>query len=162
MAMIMALGFSGVALAASFDEADAAFLSRVENTQWLDSTGKPLTRILRDAQGRVEHLRLSGMRLSAADFVALGRIRTLRSLVLYDTNTRDEHLRQLRELQHLEVLNLTSTEVTDAAVDEILKLKSLRALCLGNVTVGPEAVARLKEHFRAHQKPLSLGYSLRK
>jgi hypothetical protein len=59
-------------------------------------------------------------------------------------------------------LNLTSTEVTDAAVDEIMKLESLRSLCLGNVAVTPEAVARLKEHFRTHKRRLSLGYYQRK
>ena len=53
-------------------------------------------------------------------------------------------------------------EVSDAAIDDILKLESLRSLCLGNVAITREAVDRLKEHFRAHERQLSLGYSKRK
>jgi hypothetical protein len=160
--MITPIGLTAILLAALIQEGAPDFISRVENTELLDSTGKSIPRIQRDAAGNVEYLRLNGMQLSAADFAAIGRIKTLRSLVLYRTKVTNENLRQLRALPHLEALNLTSTEITDAAVDEILKLESLRSLCLGNVAVTPEAVARLKEHFRAHERRLSLGYTQRK
>jgi hypothetical protein len=116
--MITAIGLTAFALTAWIDDVDADFIARVENTEWLDNMGKPIPRVQRDANGSVEKLRLSGMRLSADDFAAIGRIRTLRILDLYRTNVTNADLRQLREVPHLEGLNLTSTEVSDAAVDE--------------------------------------------
>jgi hypothetical protein len=163
--MITAIGLMAMLTALINDvETDVvgAFLLHVESTPLLDSTGKPLPRIGRDANGNVETLQLSGMQLSSDDFAAIGRIRTLRSLVLFRSNVTDENLRQLRGLPRLESLNLSSTDVSDAAIDEIVKFKALRSLCLGNVAVTPEAVARLKEHFHAHERRLSLGYSQRK
>jgi hypothetical protein len=160
--MITAIGLTAIVLTTLINDADAEFISRVENAAYLDSNGKPMPRIVRDAQGDVEKLRLSGVQLSADDFAAIGRLRALRSLDLYRSNVTNADLRQLRKLPHLEGLNLTSTEVTDAAVDEIMKLESLRSLCLGDVAVTPEAVARLKEHFRTRDRRLSLGYSQRK
>jgi hypothetical protein len=158
--MITAIGLTAIALTALIQDAD--FISRVEKTAWLDSNDKPIPRIVRDARGRVEKLSLCGMKLSADDFAAIGRLKALRSLNLYRTNVTNANLRQLRNLTHLEGLNLTSTEISDAAVDEIMKLESLRSLCLGNVAVTSEGVARLKEHFRTRERRLSLGYSQRK
>jgi hypothetical protein len=160
--MITAIGLTAIALTTLLNDGDAGFISRVENTAWLDSEGKPIPRVVRDANGDVEKLRLSGMRLSADDFASIGRLRALRFLDLYRTNVTDADLRQLRQLPRLEGLNLTSTEVTDGAVDEIIQFESLRSLCLGNVAITPEAVARLKEHFRTRKRQLSLGYSQRK
>lgn len=160
--MITAIGLTAIALAALLNDVNADFIARVENTEWLDSAGKPIPRVLRDADGNVEHLRLSDMQLSADDFAAIGRLRTLRFLSLYRTNVTNADLRQLHALPRLEGLNLTSTEVTDAAIDEILKLESIRSLCLGNVAITPAAVSRLKEHFRTQNRRLSLGYSQRK
>jgi hypothetical protein len=160
--MITAISLTAVALTTLFNNMDPDFISRVESTPWLDGDGKPIPRVVRDAGGDVEELRLSGMRLSADDFAAIGRLRTLRILNLYRTNVANADLRQLRKLSHLEGINLTSTEVTDAAVDELMKLEALRSLCLGDVAVTPEAVARLKEHFRSRGRRLSLGYSQRK
>jgi hypothetical protein len=160
--MMTAIGLTAIALAALLNDGDAGFIARVENTAWLDSNEKPIPRVVRDANGDVEDLRLSGMQLSADDFATIGRLRTLRFLNLYRTNVTNADLRQLRQLPRLEGLNLTSTEVTDGAVGEIIKLESLRSLCLGDVAITPEAVARLKEHFRTHGRRLSLGYSQRK
>jgi hypothetical protein len=126
-----------IAIAVSINGADADFIAHVENTQLLDGDGKPLPRVLRDAEGNVQRLRLSGMQLSEGEFAAIGRIKTLRFLDLYRTNVTDANLRQLRELSRVEGLNLTATEVTDAAVDELMKFESLRTLCLGNVAVTP-------------------------
>jgi hypothetical protein len=162
LAMITVIGLTAVALAASINDGEAAFLARVEKIALLDSTGKPFPRIERDASGNVEKLWLNGMQLSADDFATLGRLKTIRQLTLYRTNVTNADLRSLRALPHLEGLNLTSTEITDAGIDEIIKLESLRSLCLGNVAVAPEAVAKLKEHFRSQGRRLSLGYSQRR
>jgi Leucine-rich repeat (LRR) protein len=160
--MIIAIGLTAIALIGWNNDVDADFISRVENTDLLDSEGHSIPRVERNADENVERLELSGMQLSAEDFASIGRLKTLRFLDLYRTNVTNADLRQFRELTHLEGLNLTSTEVSDAAIDEILKLESLRSLCLGNVAISREAVDRLKEHFRAHERRLSLGYSLRK
>ena len=166
--MISAIGLTAIFITALFNDIDAEFISRVETTAWLNgdgkpvhdpTTGKPLSRIERDAEGKVKTLRLDEMQLSADEFAVVGRMETLRVLVLFRTNVTDENLRQLRALPQLEGLNLSSTEITDAAVDEIIQFKSLRSLCLGNVKVSPEPVVRLKEYFRTHEKRrLSLGY----
>jgi hypothetical protein len=170
--MIPSIALTAILLTALVDDVESVFISRVTNTAWLDGNGKPvhdpttrktIPRIERDANGNVRTLRLNEMQLSADEFAAIGRIKTLRVLVLFRTNASDENLRQLRGLPHLEGLNLSSTEITDAAVDEIIKFKTLRSLCLGNVAVTPKAVARLKEHFRTQEKRgLSLGYYQRK
>jgi len=160
--MITAISFTAIALSTLLNTADAEFISRVEAAELLDSSGKPIPRVKRDADGNVESLQLNEMQLSADDYAAIGRLKSLRSLSLFRTNATNAAVRQLVDLPHLEALNLTSTEVTDAAIDEIMKLKSLRSLCLGNVAITPEAVARLKAQFRIQKRQLSLGYSRRK
>src|SRR5688572_9693656 len=97
--MLTALTLAGIALLAvdpADADVDASFISRVENTPWLDSGGKPFPRVGRDSQGNVEKLGLSGMQLSAEEFAAIGRIKTLRFLNLHTTNVTDADLRQLR------------------------------------------------------------------
>lgn len=160
--MITAIGFAAIALTALVSNADADFIMRVEAAELLDSSGKPIPRVKRDANGNVVTLQLNDMQLSAEDYAAIGRLKSLRSLCLFRTNATNAVVRQLVDLPHLEALNLTSTEVSDAAIDEIMKFKSLRSLCLGNVTITPEAVVRLKAHFRLQERRLSLGYSRRK
>jgi hypothetical protein len=160
--MIIAIGLTAIALIGWNNDVEADFISRVENTELLDSAGHSIPRVQRNADGNVDKLHLNGMQLSAEDFAAIGRLKTLRFLTLYRTNVTNADLRLLCELP-LEGLNLTSTEVSDAAIDEILKLESLRSLCLGNVAITRDAVDRLKEDFfRAHEKRLSLGYSQRR
>lgn len=149
--MITSLCLSAIVLTALVGGVDADFLSRVENTKWLDSQGKPIPRIGRDADGNVEKLQLDGIQLTPEDFAAIGRLRALRFLGLQRTNVTDADVRKLRELPHLQGLSLTNTEITDASIDEIMKFESLRSLCLGNVAVTPEAVARLKAHSRTQE-----------
>jgi hypothetical protein len=156
------IGLSAIALTAWVGNPDSKFIARVETSVWLDSNGKPIPRIYRDTEGNVDSLRVSGMKLSADDFGAIGTIRTLRVLDLSRTNVTNADLRQLRRLPHLVCLKLSSTEISDEAIDEIMKFDSLRTLCLGDVAITPGAVARLKEHFDAQHRRLALGYSPRK
>lgn len=160
--MITVLCLATIVLTAFAGDVDADFLSRVESAKWLGSNGTPIPRIKRDADGNVETLQLDGIQLTAEDFATIGRFRTLRFLGLQRTNVTNADLRKLRELPHLKGLSLTNTEISDVAIDEIVKFESLRSLCLGNVAVTPEAVARLKAHFRDQERLLSLGYSQRK
>lgn len=142
--------------------ADIEFLMRVEQTEYRNSKREPISRIVRDSDGKVVRLRLSHMQLSAKDFDAMGHIESLRQVALDHTNVTDADLRTLRTLPHLESLVLNSTEITDEALDEIRRFPALRSLCLGSVAVTPEAVDRLKMHFRAQGRRLGLGYSQRK
>src|SRR5262245_32402439 len=119
--MIIVIGLTAIALVGWNNDVDADFISRVENTEWLDSKGNSFPRVKRNADGNVEKLGLGGMQLSAEDFAVIGRLKTLRFLDLNRTNVTNADLRQLRELTHLEGLNLTCTDVSDAAIDEILK-----------------------------------------
>ncbi len=63
----------------------------------------------------------------------------------------------------MEDLNLSDTEITDKVVDSIAKMKNLKAVCLGNVNVHPEAIEKLKEHNRARKGSdrLRFGYTQR-
>ena len=160
--MMTAIGLTTIALFVFVADADADFLSRVENAKLATSDGKPFPRVERDAEGKVVKLTLSRMQLSAENFAAIGRIKTLRFLVLNSTNVTNADLRKLCELPALEGINLTSTDVTDEAIDSLVKVDSLKSLCLGDVAITPQAVARLKEHFRKQDKRLALGYGQRK
>jgi hypothetical protein len=150
---------TAIVLLALFNDADANFISRVEHTAWRDSAGKSFPRIERDDEGHVQKLSLSQMQLSSDDLKAIGHLKTLRNLDLFRTNITNSDLQQLiHELPQLQGLNLTSTRISDAAIDDIMKLESLRSLCLGDVDVTPEAVGRLNEHFLKNKRRLSLGY----
>ena len=147
--------------AASLADGDAMLIVRAEGTPLRLYDGQAIPRVERDAEGNVVRLDLSGMTLSPEEFAALGRLTSLKRLTLFKTNVKDADLRLLRGLTHLEGLNLTSTEISDAAVAEIMNVKSLRSLCLGNVAVTPEAITKLKDHFLAQGRTLSLGYARR-
>jgi hypothetical protein len=80
---------------------------------------------------------------------------------LFRTNFGDGDLKRLAKCTHLESLNLTGTDVSDEAVGSLLELKGLKYLCLGGVRMSPEAVAKLKEQFRAQGQDVRVGYSRR-
>ena len=160
--MITAVGLTAISLFCFSADTDAAFPTRVENAKLEDSKGEPFPRIERDAEGKITKLTLSKMQLSADDFAAIGRVKSLRILVLNSTNVTNADLRKLCDLPALEGINLTSTEVTDEAIDSLLKAQSLKSVCLGDVAISPGAVARLKEHFKKQDKRLALGYAQRK
>lgn len=160
--MLMYIVLTSIVLAAPCADADVEFLARVEQSVLSDSTGKRISRIERDSDGIPIRLLLNGMTLSADDFAAIGRLKSLRSVVLYNTNVADADLRHLRALPYLQGISLSNTEITDAAMDELMKFESLKSLCLGNVAVSPDAVDRLKDHFRSRNQRLAVGYSRRK
>jgi len=142
-------------------QADADFLARVERTELL-ANQKPFPRIEKDPEGNVLRLRLDGMTLSADEFAALGRLKTLRGLTLNKTNVTTADLRRLQPLERLEGMQLNSTELGDDAMSELVKFPALRWVCLGNVAITPEAIARLKDDFQSADRRLSLGYSQRR
>ena len=145
----------------SLGQADADFLARVERTELLAGQ-KPFPRIEKDPEGNVVQLRLDSMTLSADEFAALGKLKTLRYLALNKTNVTTGDLRRLQTLERLEGMQLNSTELGDDAMSELVKFPALRSVCLGNVAITPEAIARLKDDFQSADRRLGLGYSQRK
>jgi len=124
--------------------------------------GKLESRVERDDAGHVTWLMLAGMSLSHDEVVEIGGLEHLKTVVFYQTNIKDADLTELKRCGELAHLNLTDTEITDAAIDTILELKSLKTVCLGNVKVTPEAVARLKQANRSRTHQLRYGYFERK
>jgi hypothetical protein len=62
----------------------------------------------------------------------------------------------------LESLNLTSTAVTDKAIDELVQMPRLKTLCLGSVKISQAGIDKLKAHARTQGRDLQLGYSEKK
>jgi len=150
-----------LALLSVAGDTEVGLIARVERTELL-AGNKPVQRIEKDAEGNVIRLRLDGMQLTADEFVALGRVTTLRHLALNKTNVTAADLRQLRGLKQLQGLQLNSTALADDAVGELIRIPALRSVCLGSVAITPEAISRLKEEFESADRKLSLGYSQRK
>lgn len=159
----ISLAITVLLLASSASAAD--IVARAEAAPELrSSNGKLIPRVVRDDDGHVIRLLLNDITLSPEDVAGLSRLEHLRSLVLLRTGFTDGDLEKLTGCRRLEHLNLTSTEVTDDAIDTILRFKNLTTLCLGNVRISPQAVEKLRERNResASGKPLRWGYSQRK
>lgn len=140
----------------------ADIVARATATELRRTNGNVVPRIERDKDNRVVRLLLNDMELSPEEVVDLGKLKYLRSLVLFRTNITDEDLAHLGQCKDLEHLNLTGTEVTDAAIETILKFDRLKSLCLGNVNITPKALDKLKERNRRGGERLRWGYSQRK
>jgi hypothetical protein len=140
----------------------AGIVTRAEITELRRADGTAVTRVERDKDGNVVQLLLNDMQLSSDEVVELGSLVHLRRLGLFQTNFQDGDLQHLNRCRSLKSLNLTSTEVTDAAVQALLELDKLEYLCLGNVNVTPNAILKLKDCANARGQDLKLGYSQRK
>lgn len=139
----------------------ASIVTRAETTELRHLDGSKISRVKRDADGRVTELLLTNMTLSREDIEELGRQPELRRLVLYKTNFGDAGVKHLAKCTHLESLNLTSTAVSDDALKDIAEFKNLKYLCLGDVKVTQAAVEVLKERFQMRMQDVRLGYSQR-
>ena len=83
------------------------------------------------------------------DFAELGGLEHLRRACSgCRTDFTDGDLAHLKRCKRLEHLNLTSTGVSNDAIDTILELESLRSLCLVDVNITPNAIEKLKERNR--------------
>jgi hypothetical protein len=137
-------------------------VGRAEKTDLRRSDGSAVSRVERNTAGDPTGLLLNDMQLTPAEVADFGRLPELRRVVLFRTNVGDGDLKHLAKCPHLEGLNLVGTGVTDEAVPALLELKALKYLCLGDVRMSPEAVAKLKEGFRARGQSVRVGYSRRK
>jgi hypothetical protein len=140
----------------------ADLVTRAETTELRSSDGKLFHRVERDSAGNVTGLHLNDMKLSPKDVAELGTLSELRRIVLFRTNFRNEDMAKLSDCKKIESLNLTSTQVTDDAIDAVTKFTNLKYLCLGDVDVSPEAIAKLKATFDARAQVVKMGYSRRK
>ncbi len=164
--MVQHIVFAITALLISSSVSAAGVVARAETTDLRRTNGTVVPRVVRDEDGNVTRLLLNDMKLSPEDVAELGSLDHLRALVLFRTNFRDGDLAPLRQCKRLEHLNLTSTEVSNEAIDTILKLERLKSLCLGDVNITPDAIEKLKERNRTRDRRrdqyLRWGYSQRK
>lgn len=137
-------------------------VDRAEATQLLRSRGVVVPRVVRDDQGHVTRLFLSGMTLSAEEVKELCELPRLRVLVLLQANIKDADVATLTKCPRLEHLNLCGTEVSDAVIDSLIQLESLKTICLGGVNVSPQAMAELRDYNETRKPKLRWGYSQRK
>lgn len=162
MKVLLRHSITAVLLLATSLVASGDFIARAEAEIRRNSKGKVLPRVVRDKDRQVIRLFLNGMTLSAAELAELKNHKRLKALVLFRTNITDHDLKHVEACKNLEHLNLTSTQVTDAAVESILKLGKLKTVCLGNVKIAPEALDKLRAQNRRRDEPLRWGYSQRK
>jgi thiol-disulfide isomerase/thioredoxin len=132
---------------------------RADSTPLLRSDGSTVRRVEKDQDGNITELLLNDLQLSPRDIEELAMLVHLRRLVLRQTNFADKDLPCLSGCTLLEHLDLSRTEVTDAAVDHILALKKLKSLCLGNVNISADAIARLRNGLHSRGQVVRLGYS---
>ncbi len=147
-----------------FKEVPLGIVARAEATNLQRSGGKLEPRVVRDENGHVTRLALNDMKLSPEDAADLGKLEHLQSIVLFRTGFTDGDLEKLTACRKLKHLNLTSTEVTDDAIEMILKFENLESLCLGDVRISPAAMEKLKQRNRnqTSDKQLRWGYRQRK
>jgi len=75
----------------------------------------------------------------------IGQLSNLTRLELNNNPITDQGLQQgLQELQHLEVLNMYGTQITDASIPIIAKMKSLRRIYLWQTEVSPAGMQQLE------------------
>ena len=146
-----------------FKEVPLGIVSRAEAAELRDSHGVLVPRVVRDEEGHVTRLVLNDFKLSPEDVADLGKLEHLRAVVLFRTGFTDGDLEMLTACRKLRHLNLTSTEVTDDAIDSILKFENLESLCVGDVRISPAAMEKLRERNRNQTsgKQLRWGYQQR-
>jgi hypothetical protein len=63
----------------------------------------------------------------------------------FNKNFRDEDLRHLAEIKHLEIIWVQNIPFTDRSLEELARLKNLRFIDLGNTNVTDAGVDRLRK-----------------
>jgi Leucine-rich repeat (LRR) protein len=76
--------------------------------------------------------------------VAIGKIKTLKSLNLDKTNIGDVGIEHLENLAQLEFLSLRNTSVSDKSAKSLARLSNLKTLDLSGTKVTDETMAALK------------------
>ncbi len=97
----------------------------------------------------LEHFNLSILHIGDAPMgdvgaVAIGKIKTLKSLQLDKTNIGDVGIEHLENLTQLEFLSLRNTSVSDKSAKALARLSNLKTLDLSGTKVTDEMMAALK------------------
>ncbi|HEX6226210.1 MAG TPA: FN3 associated domain-containing protein [Chryseolinea sp.] len=93
---------------------------------------------------QVVSIDLGNSTASDADLKALTEFPHLQKLHLQNLSITDDMLQYLRGLRYLEVLNLSGTNISGKALDEISKWKNLKKLYIYNTPVEPGAIQSLR------------------
>ena len=88
---------------------------------------------------------LGNSEVADGDLKSVATFTHLQRLYLQNTKTGDEGVKNLRDLQYLDLLNLSGTKVSDKTLDEISRWKHLKKLYIYNTSVTSESLASLKK-----------------
>lgn len=97
----------------------------------------------RDAEGRITTLRLKGVELAPADFAIIGQMQHLEWLDLSQTNVSDSDLEHLASLGRLVRLNLFGTEIEGSGLQYLTSLDRLERLNVGDTKLTEDALPQL-------------------
>jgi len=92
-------------------------------------------------------LKLYSMPISPKSFEILSQFPNLTRLLLEGTEFGDLHTAALKSMNHLHILNLVGTPVTDKGLDELAQIKSLKKVYLWHSKVSKEKVKMMEEKY---------------
>ncbi|MBA2115288.1 hypothetical protein [Bremerella alba] len=90
----------------------------------------------------IEFLKMQGARIRLRKS---GQVHTL-DFSSCDWKPDDESIRELESLQSLEVLNCEKAQLTDAAVESILRHHGLKIMTLSDTKLSSKAIKRLRQN----------------
>jgi uncharacterized protein (TIGR03067 family) len=97
----------------------------------------------RNQQGEIIILRAAGVTLQEADFTLIGQLQRLEALDLSQSNVTDDDLRQLGRLANLRELKLGETRIDGSGLEHLDGLDRLERLELGDTKVSDDSLRHL-------------------
>ena len=98
-----------------------------------------------EAFGNLQHLDLSGTKITGADMLCLTRLGSLQRLELNDTQMGDPALVRLGDLQQLRTLGLNGNPITDQGIKYLTALSELRFLSLDRTRITDEGLEQFRK-----------------
>ncbi len=90
---------------------------------------------------KLQAIRLSSAKVTAAGFAALSNLKTLATLTLGGTSFDDEAAGFLAAMTNLTALDISTTKITDVGLAKLMTLKKLSSINLGGTAVSLQAAA---------------------
>jgi hypothetical protein len=110
-----------------------------------DTSHREYAQLINDLGGEIHvHVELGGTKITDSDLASLDFPDTVRSIALCDSAISDAGARELIRGSNLEQIDLTNTQITDAALED---LKQLPRLCIVNIAspgVSPGAFGKIR------------------
>jgi Leucine-rich repeat (LRR) protein len=110
-----------------------------------DTSHREYAQLINDLGGEIHvHVELGGTEITDSDLASLDFPDTVRSIALCDSAISDAGARELIRGSNLEQIDLTNTQITDAALED---LKQLPRLCIVNIAspgVSPGAFGKIR------------------